>query len=259
MKFVEFGTRRRWSKQWQMDLLAVMATNYHDMYRKMLGTSNVALARQFNLAPKGTMAHQLFMVETALHANQMEILTLDGIVNSQLSTLLNWETLYGSHNELLTFLPDTFGTVTFFAPMNDLSHESWDQNVLHHYLQNYKGIRQDSGDPIRFGNAMLHIWEAYHIDPQEKTLFFSDSLDVRKMSILYETFNMYTNVVFGWGTNLTNDLGPSPLSIVIKPDAVKVSNEWVPCVKLSDDITKATGDPLAVANYTEAARIGTNP
>ena len=52
---------------------------------------------------------------------------------------------------------------------------------------------------------------------------------------------------FGWGTNLTNDVGIAALALVIKPDAV----DGVPCVKLSDDLAKATGDRQEIARYLD--------
>ncbi|MFL6203967.1 MAG: nicotinate phosphoribosyltransferase, partial [Acidimicrobiales bacterium] len=53
------------------------------------------------------------------------------------------------------------------------------------------------------------------------------------------------DVSFGWGTNLTNDVGFATLSLVVKPDAV----DGIPCVKISDDIAKATGDRAEIARY----------
>ena len=47
---------------------------------------------------------------------------------------------------------------------------------------------------------------------------------------------------FGWGTNLTNDLGFKPLPIVVKP--VRAAGHEV--VKLPDNVEKATGSPEAI-------------
>ena len=49
----------------------------------------------------------------------------------------------------------------------------------------------------------------------------------------------------GWGTNLTNDLGFDPVSIVVKP--IMVNGR--PAVKLSDNIAKAMGDSKEMERY----------
>ena len=67
-------------------------------------------------------------------------------------------------------------------------------------------------------------------------------------------------LTYGWGTELSNNtkgtfpkeketFGPfGSMSIVIKPDAVwrPDRGEWVSCVKLSDNPTKAIGSPERV-------------
>ena len=52
---------------------------------------------------------------------------------------------------------------------------------------------------------------------------------------------------YGWGTNLTNDLGLMALSLVIK---LIMSNGYG-TVKLSDNLNKATGKPDDVALFKE--------
>ena len=63
-------------------------------------------------------------------------------------------------------------------------------------------------------------------------------------------FGDRTGVTFGWGTNLTNDLGFQALSLVVKPDAV----DGIPCVKLSDNIAKATGAREEIDRYVALIR-----
>lgn len=62
---------------------------------------------------------------------------------------------------------------------------------------------------------------------------------------LYNAWSPYFNVGFGWGTNVTNDLGLAPLSLVVKA----VSANGRPTVKLSDNLAKATGPAEEVARY----------
>ena len=51
-------------------------------------------------------------------------------------------------------------------------------------------------------------------------------------------------VSFGIGTNFTNDVGLTPLNIVLKmTDALPDGGVWNPVVKLSDEKGKYTGDP----------------
>jgi nicotinate phosphoribosyltransferase len=83
------------------------------------------------------------------------------------------------------------------------------------------------------------------VDPLTKTIVFSDGLDIDVIEELYEYFNGRINVVFGWGTTLTNDLGIPPLNIVMKAVAV----DGTETVKLSDVPTKHTGNPKKVAQY----------
>ena len=61
-------------------------------------------------------------------------------------------------------------------------------------------------------------------------MVFSDSLDFFKARKLYEHFRDRIQVLFGIGTNLTSDVGLTPLNMVIK----MVSCNGQPVAKLSD-------------------------
>jgi nicotinate phosphoribosyltransferase len=106
----------------------------------------------------------------------------------------------------------------------------------------WKGFRQDSGDPIQIGEIGTQFYKSCGIDPTEKLIVFSDGLDVNQMCRVADHFKGRIRCTFGWGTNLTNDLGFEPISIVIKP----VEANGHPVVKLSDNIAKATGDPVEI-------------
>jgi hypothetical protein len=69
-------------------------------------------------------------------------------------------------------------------------------------------------------------------------LVFSDGLDIAKVMRLYDYFRGRCQVAFGVGTHLTNDLGPTPLNIVIK--MVRCNGQ--PVAKLSDSPGKSMCD-----------------
>lgn len=52
---IDFGTRRRYSRDWHRTVLTTLQTS---LGPQLLGTSNVALARELGLKPHGTMAHE---------------------------------------------------------------------------------------------------------------------------------------------------------------------------------------------------------
>ncbi len=52
----------------------------------------------------------------------------------------------------------------------------------------------------------LHIMKSWGIDPQSKTLVFSDNLDLRKAVELYRHFSSRVQLSFGIGTRLTCDI-----------------------------------------------------
>jgi nicotinate phosphoribosyltransferase len=235
LQFIEFGSRRRHSIDWQEHVVESLK----DTVPNMVGTSNAELARRYALPVVGTMAHQLTMVVSAL--KMAKSATNASLVEAHAEVASGWRELYGAEARLMTWLPDTYGTLFGMAV---LEGDALDQ---------FAGVRQDSGDPIKIGGEILHAWRRNDIEPHDKTLIFSDALDLRTMNLLYDRFAPETNVRFGWGTNLTNDLGFEPLSMVIKPNAVIVDGARHPCVKLSDNIAKATGPADAIELYKAAA------
>jgi nicotinate phosphoribosyltransferase len=106
-------------------------------------------------------------------------------------------------------------------------------------LRNWTGERHDSGDPDSFAEKRLKKWRSFGINPWGKIIIFSDGLDVHKIIRLFEKFNPETNIGFGIGTNLTNDLGFPPISIVVK----LTRSQGYGTVKLSDNLAKAIGKP----------------
>ncbi len=219
----DFGTRRRFNRQWHDYLIRVLKD---ELSGQFLGTSNTYLAMKYGLLPMGTSAHELFMVMACIMGDSDE-----DIRSSHNKVLQDWWNLYGWG--LSIALTDTFGTDFFFR---DMTYEQ---------AKNWKGLRHDSGDPIEFGERAIKFYEEKGIDPREKILIFSDGLNAQTILKISKHFKDRIKVSFGWGTNLTNDLGFKALPIVIKVS----SANGKPAVKLTDNLAKAMGDKEDIERY----------
>jgi nicotinate phosphoribosyltransferase len=231
IKFSDFGTRRRFSAKWHEHVISRLATECPDNF---VGTSNPWFAYKYDLTPIGTFAHEMPMVyaglEDAAGGNP-----LDG----HATMLQEWQEHY--KGDLSIALTDTFGSEFFFTDFTAGQAREW------------KGLRHDSGDPFDFGERVIDFYAQHEIDATTKTIVFSDGLDIDMIEKLADYFAGRINLLFGWGTSLTNDLGLPSNNIVMK--ATHVNN--VDTVKLSDDEGKHTGPEHTVARYQRdvAARI----
>lgn len=214
--FTDFGTRRRFSRAWQDCVVGVCKEELSPF--QFRGTSNVYLAMKYGLVPMGTSAHEMFMVMAGLRQGSDE-----EIRDSHNEVLKSWWQEYGYG--LSIALTDTYGSDFFFRDMTPDQAREW------------KGLRQDSGDPIEFGEKAIAFYERNGIDPREKMIVFSDGLDVDAMLKIHRRFKGRIKTTFGWGTNLTNDLGLKALSLVVKVSEACGN----PTVKLSDNLAKAMG------------------
>jgi len=215
VEFVDFGTRRRFSREWQHYVDRTLAEEIPEQF---VGTSSTESAMLHGLVPMGTSAHELYMVMSGLMSESD-----DRIRASHNRVLKDWWDLYGWG--LSVAVTDTYGSEFFFRDMSEAQARAW------------KGLRHDSGDPFEFGERALCFYEDLGIDPKEKLLIFSDGLELDTILRLSKQFHGRIKLSFGWGTNLTNDLGFDPISIVVK--AVAVDGRRT--VKLSDNLAKATG------------------
>jgi nicotinate phosphoribosyltransferase len=156
----------------------------------------------------------------------------------------DWEADYAVPLRIL--LPDTFGTAGFFAR----APES---------VPRWSGLRIDSGDPVEIAELAIAWWRSRGEDPRQKSVIFSDGLDVAEIESLHHRFTDRVKVAFGWGTLLTNDFrglcadeALAPFSLVCKA----VSANGRPTVKLSDNPGKALGPAFEVARYRRVFAVG---
>ena len=215
--YADFGTRRRFSQNSHKALISDLLNEENST---LIGTSNVDLARNFNIKPIGTLAHEWFMFHAVLHGYQM----------ANPAGINAWVNVY--HGDLGIVLTDTFTTELFLSTFDTM------------YAKLFDGVRQDSGDPILFVDKIIRHYEKHHIDPSSKTIVFSDSLDIDKAVAIHEYCKGKIKDSYGIGTNLTNDVGVIPLNIVIKLSKCRTTpdKEWHNTIKLSDDMGKHTGD-----------------
>ena len=222
--FADFGMRRRFNALSEQVMIEYM--KHH--CPTFTGTSTVSLAMKYNLKPIGTMAHECFMFQAAVHTPK----------EANYEVMERWVEVYDGN--LGTVLTDTY-TVDAFL-----------RNFSMKLAKLYDGVRHDSGDAMEFGDKIIRKYESYGIDPMSKTIVFSDGLDFQTAAKIKEYFAGRIKVTFGIGTNLTCDIdGVKPMNIVMKLKQCRI-NDRQPiygCVKLSDVAGKAIGTPEEIANY----------
>ena len=218
-EFFDFGVRRRFSGDWQREVVATLAREVPQYFK---GTSNVLLARDLNLVPIGTMAHEFLQTYQALGVRLRDF---------QKAALEAWVQEY--RGDLGVALTDVVGMDAFLADF-DL-----------YFAKLFDGLRHDSGDPYVWGEKALAHYERLRIDARTKRLVFSDGLDFDKSYALYRHFADRAPCGFGIGTNLTNDMGLKTLHIVMK---LTHANRQ-PVAKLSDSPGKLLCDDETFLAY----------
>ncbi len=219
-KFADFGTRRRFAFKWQANILERLVTEDLDNF---VGTSNVFFAKKFGIRPIGTMAHEWIQAGQAVGVP---------VVDSQRFMLQKWADEY--RGDLGVALSDTIGVDAFLSDF-DL-----------YFSKLYAGVRQDSGDPISFGERMITHYQSLGIDPMTKTIIFSDGLNFPRAKAILEHFRGRIMVSFGIGTNLTNDVpNCEPIQIVIK----MLRCNGKPVAKISDTPGKNMGEDREYIHY----------
>lgn len=200
----DFGTRRRYHFEWQKHVLKNLIQAAPNIVR---GTSNLYLAKELNITPIGTMAHEFMQAYQALDVKLRDF---------QKAALEAWVHEY--RGDLGIALTDVVGMDAFLRDF-DL-----------YFAKLFDGLRHDSGDPYEWGDKAYAHYKKLKIDSRSKMLTFSDGLDLPRAWALHQYFKGRFRTSFGIGTNLTNDMGHEPLNIVLK--LVECNGQSV--AKLSD-------------------------
>ena len=193
-RFAEFGCRRRLSREWQEEVVRRLAFETPNC----VGTSNVYLAWKLNLTPIGTYAHEFVQMYQGIDSIPLAY--------TNHHALEDWYDEYRGDNG--TALTDTITTDLFLLDFNRAM------------VNNFSGVRHDSGDPYEWGEKMIAHYKKYGAEPMTKQLLFSDSLDFERAEALFNHFRGRIKVTFGIGTYCSNDTCEKPLNIVIKLQTV---------------------------------------
>ncbi|MBG6235984.1 nicotinate phosphoribosyltransferase [Pedobacter sp. CAN_A7] len=216
----EFGTRRRYA--YDVHRLALKALKDHGQ-GAFIGSSNVHMAMLYQTKPIGTHAHEWFMFHAARYGFKM----------ANAMGLQHWVEVF--RGDLGIALSDTYTTEVFFKQFDKM------------YSKLFDGVRHDSGDALQFADKVINHYHSLGIDPKTKTIIFSDGLNYDKVARIAAYCQDKIGISFGIGTNLTNDVGPEPMNIVIKMTAAHPQDgEWTEVVKLSDEPGKHTGTEQAI-------------
>lgn len=212
----EFGLRRELSEEAQEYVIKKFMAHRDELKEKgtnYVGTSNVYMSMKYGTTPIGTMAHEFIMgvgqgdpAKNPAYSNRF--------------AMEAWTQIYGVLNGI--FLTDT---ITDKMCRMDMDFK---------FASSFKGVRNDSGDPIEWGENWIKHYEKLGIDPKTKTLLFSNSLDFERADEIYRHFAGRVNVAFGIGTYLSNDTFVNPFNIVMK----MTTCNGHPVAKISDDAGK---------------------
>jgi nicotinate phosphoribosyltransferase len=216
-KFSEFGTRRRFSYDVQE---TVLGTLIESAGKNFTGTSNLYMAMKYNVYPIGTHPHEWFMYHAAHFGYRM----------ANHKALQAWSQVY--QGSLGIALTDTYTTDNFFDSFELKQAKLFD------------GLRWDSGDPIEFTKKALKYYTDKRIDSRTKTIVYSDSLNLDTVQKIKTFTQGKIKDVYGIGTFLSNDVGATPLNMVIKMThaSINKASGFHPTVKLSDVKGKHTGE-----------------
>lgn len=240
--FTEFGTRRSMSTDVHRMVLEILQNELPES--QFLGSSNVMLSREFGqYNPRGTNAHELRMIPTALVDQPQDII----------DTMYQIDREWMAHNpELAILLPDTFGSTFYY------------ENAPRDIIEGHKGARLDSKDPLIAVPEYVNFLLKNDLDPANYITIPSDGQTAKSaIEVVRAHSKKIGRIMPGIGTSLTNNtkglmpankeiFGPyGSMSIVLKPTEVYVPNQgWKSTVKLTDNFTKGIStDPARLALF----------
>ena len=145
-KFAEFGCRRRLSREWQDVVIKRFCTET----KNCVGTSNVYFAMKHGVTPIGTYAHEFVQMYQGIDSIPLAY--------TNHYAMKDWYDEYQGDNG--TALTDTITTDLFLLDFNRAM------------VNNYTGVRHDSGDPFEWGEKIIAHYKKYGVDPKTKLLLF---------------------------------------------------------------------------------------
>ncbi len=223
IRIADYGTRRRFSRDWQREVLTVLRDRMGVASdSRITGTSNVLFAKELGMRPMGTMAHEYLQACQALGPR---------LRDSQVFAFEKWAQEY--RGDLGIVLSDVYGMNAFLRDFDM------------YFCKLFDGARHDSGDPFNWGERMIEHYRANRCDPLTKVIIFSDGLTIPRCIELFERFHGRIQVAFRVGTNLTNDVGPEALQIVLK----MIQCNGQPVAKISDTPGKTMVEDEGYLNY----------
>lgn len=229
----DMGTRRRFDFQNHYDVVKALK-DAESLCKlngkcsgKFVGTSNVWLAKEFDLTPIGTLSHQVVCFEECV----------SGVFECNYNVMDKWSQCYDGSVGI--YLYDGFGDKVFF------------NNLSKRLAKTFDGLRVDSGDEKEQTEKIIAKYQSLGIDPSTKAIVYSNALTIDKAIDLHNWLGGRMKDSYGIGTHLCADVINRETqqkftysNIVIKLVGMRIteSREWHDCVKLSCDRSKTLGN-----------------
>lgn len=203
-----------------------------------VGSSNKYESMRYDTTPKGSVAHEWYMMHAAKY----------GLENANLTSLTDWRAIFGDSLGTIC-LTDTWTSRYFWAKM---------PACLAHLFLSY---RQDSKDPIEWTKDLLRFitHPSINIDPKLITGLYTNRLDQFEVRRIHQFANpILKEATYGAGELFGGNIKffkktPAyfPANIVTKPIAFSFDDgdTYIDTCKTSDDIGKITGKPKVVEEY----------
>ncbi len=222
-RLIEMGTRRRVSREYQEQVIDVLRQEIPD---ELFGTSNVLLSMTKNVRDIGTMAHEFLQIHQQSGPR---------LESAQKAALEGWV--------------QEFRGYLGYALTDVITYDAFLRDFDLYYAKLFDGVRHDSGDPFVFAEKTIEKFQRLGLDPQDKFIVFSDSLDLRRALLLCDAYEGRIKTSFGIGTFLTASIpGYRALNVVMKP--LHVNGR--PVAKISDAPGKSICDDVGFLAYLKA-------